>query len=81
MSSARDTHDHTAQHAVETNQMLATMVAMTLALTFWGVAALSLGGPRVWYFAAIAAVLTLTAFALMRPSAASARRPAVDEEW
>jgi len=73
MSSARDTYDHTAQHAVETNQMLATMVAMTLALTFWGVTALNLGGPRVWFFAAIAAVLTLTAFALMRPSAATAR--------
>jgi hypothetical protein len=81
MSSARDTYDDAAQHAVETNQMLATMVAMTLALTFWGVAALNIGGPRAWYFAAIAAVLTLTAFALMRPSAAPARRPASDEEW
>lgn len=65
----------------ETNQMLATMVAMTLALTFWGVATLNLGEPRVWFFAAIAAVLTLTAFALMRPSSASARRTSPDEEW
>ena len=81
MSSAHDSSDNAAQLAVETNQMLATMVAMTLALTFWGVTALNLGEPRMWLFAAIAAVLTLTAFALMRPSAAAARRPAPDAEW
>ena len=69
---ARDSRDETAQIAAENNQMLATMVAMTLALGFWGVAALNLGEPRVWFFAAIAAVLTLTAFALMRPSSATA---------
>ena len=70
--SARDSRDETAQMAAETNQMLATMVTMTLALGCWGVAALNLGEPRVWFFAAIAAVLTLTAFALMRPAPARA---------
>ena len=71
--SARDSYDDTAQLAVETNQMLATLVAMTMALTCWVVAALNLGETRVWFFAALAAVLTLTAFALMRPSSASGR--------
>ena len=79
--SARDPYDDAAQLAVETNQMLATLVTMTLALACWGVAALNIGEPRVWFFTAIAAVLTLTAFALMRPSSANGPRPAPDEDW
>jgi len=72
---ARDSRDETAQMAVETNQMLATMVTMTLALGCWAVAALNLGEPRVWLFAAAAALLTLTAFALIRlPSATATDR-------
>jgi hypothetical protein len=44
------------------------LVLMTLAFVGWVAAAFSLGEGRMWFFGALAAVLTLAAMALMRPA-------------
>lgn len=69
---APDARQRTARSAVLEGDRgeIGVLVLMSLALAGWVAAAISFGGGGMWFFGALASVLTLAAMALMRPAPA-----------
>jgi hypothetical protein len=70
---APEPYQDSAALMVGTNQIIGTLVIMTMAFACWIAAAIHLGEPRMWSYAALAAALTLAALALMRPASPNGR--------